>query len=264
MMTINEILSSFNECRGCFPAAALASALAQQDTVTPVLLSVLEKTISQPKDVFDYQMDYLFAVYVLSKLRETKAFPLILRLAELPGKLPEKLLGDCITEGLARFIVSTFNGDLDRIKQLIENKQVNGSSRNSGLRSLLGLVALHRYQREELIEYLRRLFHSSLAGDQTFVTTLINVSCDLYPEELLPEINEAFAKDKVDTWSVDKKWVNQVLLQGKEDCLAMYVYDNCFHAPIDDIQDDMGWMAIFDKCLDKSHFLEYESLNKSG
>lgn len=259
MITIDDILSSFNDCKGSFPTAALASALSQQEALTPVLLSILEKTISRPQDVSPYQMDYLFALYLLSKFRETKAFPLVLRLAELPGEFPEELLGDCITEGLARFIVSTFDGDLDRIKQLIENAQANEWSRNSGLYSLLGLVALHHLPREDLIDYLRTLFRSPLTDDEAFATSLVNVSCDLYPEELLPEINEAFAEDKVDTRSVDKKWVNQVLSKGKDACLARYVYDDCFHAPIDDIQESMGWMAIFER-TDKPPFCEPEDL----
>ena len=260
MMTIDAILSAFNDCKGYFPAAALADALAQQKALTPVLLAILEKTVSQPEEVSDVQMDYLFTVYLLAKFRETSAFPLILGLAELPGQLPERLLGDSITEGLARFIVSTFNGDIDRIKQLIENEQADRWARNSGLRSLLGLVAKDQYPREELVDYLRSLFHSPLAENEAFATNLVNISCDLYPEELLPEINEAFAKDKVDTWSVDKKWVNQALSQGKEACLERYVYGNCFHASIDNIQEDMEWMAIFDEHVDKSVSLDYEGL----
>lgn len=247
MMTIDEILFAFNDPQGRFPTEALINALAQQEVLTPKLLSILEKTVSQPADVPLEKMDHIVALYLLSKFREIKAFPLILRLAELPEEVLDELLDDCLTEGLPRFIVSTFNGDVDRIKQMIESEQLNRWSRDGGLRSLLGLVVLKHLQREELIDYLRRLFHSPLANDEMFVASLVNASCDLYPEELLPEINEVFVKDKVDTLFVDKKDVEHALQQEKDIWLSKRIYEEHGHAPIDDVEKDMDWMRVFHK-----------------
>lgn len=245
MMPIEEILYRFNHCEGYFPTEALIAALAQQRELIPHLLMRLEQVISQPEQVQNDQMDYIFALYLLSKFRETKAYPLILSLAALPGETPEDLLGDCITEALARFIVSTFNGDITAIKHLIENENANMWSRNAGFKSLVGLVALNQLQREELIEYLRALFYSPLSNSEEFVTELISTAVDLYPEELLPEIDQAFEAGKVDTWVVNKKWIERVLAQGKAQCLLDYVYKDHFHLPIDDVEEAMGWMQGF-------------------
>lgn|SRR3990167_7126079 len=243
-LSIEEILHNLNHFESPLTDILIAST-EQKEALTPHLLKILEQTISYPEQVDANQMDYILGLYLLSKFRETKAYPLVIALASLPDGIPEVLLGDYITEALARFIVSTFNGDIQAIKNLIENEKANIWSRNEGLKSLVGLVALDQFKREELIDYLRNLFHSPLSQGEEFVTHLVNRAADLYPEELLPEINQAFKENKVDTYSVDQKWINRVLAQGKEQCLLTFVYKNQFHLPIDDIEEDTKWMQGF-------------------
>lgn len=190
-------------------------------------------------------MDYLFAIYMVSKFREQKAFPLILEIAALPDEWPEELLGDCITEALARFIVSTFNGDLAAIQRFIENPKHNHWARQATLNSLLGLVATGRLSRETVVAYLRTLFNSPLADDEMFATDLVNTASDLYPEELLSEIELAFDQGKIDTQTITKKWIRDRLQQGKKACLEKFVYSYSFHLPIDDVEKEMKWMGAF-------------------
>lgn len=253
MMTTEEILSAFNDCEKGFPTEAVASALEQTAAITPLLLAILENVVNHPETVNYNQMDYIFALYLLAKFRETQALPWIISLAALPGDLPEKLLGDCITESLARFIVSTCEGDITNIIQLIENTQANLWSRNAALHSLVGLVAVNRVERDTLIHYLRGWFHAPLAQDKDFVTSLVNVASDLYPEELLPEINHAFDKGQVDLEFVNQKWIQRILAQGKEVCLATRVYKNRHHLPIEEVEEEMNWMAAFQQNFTARH-----------
>lgn len=243
-MQLNEILNHFNNPKGQFPKEALKSALNQQEIITPYLLNILKNIIAYHDSIKMGQMDYIFSLYVLSKFREKEAFPYIIAIASLPGELPEYLLSECITEALARFIVSTFNGDLFSIKALIENPELNKWSRKAALYSLVGLFAIDKLKREELIDYLRFLFNSPLADDEEFTTRLVNVASDIYPEELMDEINQAFNKNKVDIHHVDKKWIAKTIGKGKEECLLRYVYNNNFHLPIDDVEEDMSWIAF--------------------
>lgn len=241
-MEIEEILNCFNHPNGRFPTEALNAAQEKQEQIMPRLLSIVEDVVSNYRNVSADQMDYIFALYLLSKFREKRAFPHILALASLPEEWPEELLGDCITEALASFIVSTFNGDLSSIKKLIEDETLNEWSRNAGLNSLLGLVALEKLQRENLIDYLRFLFHSPLPDNEEFVTYLVNTASDLYPEELMDESNKAFDKDKFDTFCINKKWITRVLEQGKQKSLSDNVYNDHFHLPIDDVEKKcLGW-----------------------
>jgi hypothetical protein len=231
----------------------------QQETITPYLLSILKDTISNFEAVDNYQMNYIFSLYILSKFREKEAFPYVLALASLPDEWPEELLGDCITEALARFMVSTFNDNLVAIKKLIENPNLNEWSRNAALKSLLGLVALDKFKRDELIDYIRTLFYSSLADDEAFVTRLVETASDIYPEELMEEINKVFEEDKIDTFCIDKARINRMLAMGKEECLNRQVYNDHFHLPIDDVEQEMRWMSAFSKKPSRSLKKEQDS-----
>ena len=253
-MQIDEILNHFNQPKGQFPKEALNAALNQQEEITPHLLAILNNTLEHPYQVKPSQMDYIFSLYILSKFREQKAFPSILAFASLPSELLEELLGDCLTEGLARFIVSTFNGDFLAIKAVIENPKINRWCRNAALNSLIGLVAMDKMKRDQLIDYLRSLFQSKLAEDETFTTSLVNTASDIYPEELLDEINLAFDKKKVDLGVVNRKWIAQTLKKGKESCLSEYVYNDCNHQPINDVEDSIGWMGVFQEPHPVSYF----------
>ena len=244
-MEIKEILSQFNHLTNGFPREAVAAAIMQQEAITPFLLDILQNIITNYKSVEPYQMDYIFALYLLAKFHEKKAFHSVIALASLPREWPEVLLGDCITEDLPCFIFSTFNGDIEPIKVLIENPVANEWSRNAALRSLLGLIAAQQLSREEVIDYLRYLFHSPLIDDKGFATSLVNTVSDLYPEELLPEINTVFKQEKVDICSIDKEWVDNVLAEGKELCLAKNIYKDSACLPIDDVERAMSWMSIF-------------------
>ena len=241
-MHIEDILNHFHDPRDGFPKEAVNSALEQQEVITPYLLSILKDTISNYEDLDENQMDYIFSLYILSQFKEKEAFYYVLELASLPDEWPDEILGDCITEALPRFIVSTFNDDLEALKKLIENPYLHECSRNSALKSLVGLIALDKLSRDELINYIRTLFHSPLAEDENFVTCLVETASAIYPEELMEEINKAFKEDKIETWFIDKAWVKSMLTLGKEKCLSKYVYNDHFHLPIDNVEQDMSWM----------------------
>lgn len=260
LMGVTDILNQLNHCHGHFPTEAVNAALAQPAIMTPYLLDCLKNTLAHYQAVEPDQMDYIFALYLLAKFREPQAFPLILAFALLPNEWPEELLGDCITEALARFMVSTYNGDLPALKALIENPEANVWSRIAALRSLLGLMALQHITREDVIDYCRSLFQSPLADNKPFTTLLVNVAADLYPEELLTEIEQAFQHDKVDLRSIDLAWIKQVLAKGKTACLADRVYNNSFHLPIETVEKDMSWMRIFDSAQEQTDLSNWQWL----
>lgn len=245
-MNIDNILASFNDVTSGFPSEAIDSALAQQEEITPQLLALLEYTILNYKKVTEDQMDYIFAIYILSKFREEKAFPLIVQLASLPEEWSVEIFGDCLTEALPRFFVSTFNEDLFLLKNLIENTSVNEWSRASALKSLLGLVVSDKMERDELISYFRSLFNSTLIDEPVFTANLIEAATDLYPDELFLEIDLAYDNDKVDTSIIDIETVIDVLDAGKEESIENNMYQNVYLSPIDNIEEDMAWMEIFD------------------
>jgi|688.fasta_scaffold211929_2 hypothetical protein len=245
-MEIQEILKEIKFFKQDFPYEAAYSAELQKEEITPHLLNILQSTVANYENISDNQVDYLFALFLLSKFKEQKAFPLTIQLASLPGVWPEKLLGDFITESLTSFFVSTFNGDFDLIKQLIENQHANEWSRLAALKTFLGLFALNRITREAIIDYLKKLFHSPLAQEESFMTALVSTASDIYPEELLPEIEQAFEQDRVDYSLIDEDWVKDSLNMGKEKCLQEYIYNDKHFQPVNhDVTENLSELTGF-------------------
>ena len=123
--------------------AAVEAAVARREEVTPELLRILEETIDRAAEIAaegDY-MAHLYAMFLLAQFRETRAYPLVVRLASLPGDLLDSLCGDFITESLGQVLASVCGGDLAGIQSLIENESadqwVRGAALHSGLVSRL-------------------------------------------------------------------------------------------------------------------------------
>ena len=102
-----EILRRFERYTGKFERAAVEAAVARQEEITPELLRSLEDTVdraAQPNADGGY-MARLYAMFLLAQFSETRAYPLVVRFASLPGDLLDSLCGDFITEDLGRISV---------------------------------------------------------------------------------------------------------------------------------------------------------------
>jgi hypothetical protein len=187
-----------------FPRDAVLNAISNQEASTPILLGYLEDAIENIDTLDPSAMGYFFALFILSQFREKQAFPLIIKLIKLPDEQQDMLLGDSQTESLQQFIGSTFNGDLDAIKSVIEDKSINVYTRLGAMQSLLVLLNENLIE-ESLIEtYTHHLFEILLtAKDHVGMTALVNFWCDYDPSNFIEQIKVAF-----DNQLVDEDWVD--------------------------------------------------------
>src|SRR5712692_2289318 len=164
MMEIPEILRQFERATGRFARAAVEAAVARREEVTPELLRILQETVDRAAEI-DAEGDYmahLYAMFLLAQFRETRAYPLVVRFASLPGDLLDSLCGDFITQDLGRVLASVCGGELDGIQSLIENEDTDEWVRSSALSSLVTLVAAGQKSREEIVSYFGQLFRARL------------------------------------------------------------------------------------------------------
>jgi Protein of unknown function (DUF1186) len=105
--------------------------------------------------------------------------------------------GDLATEDLGRILASVCDGNIELIKQLIENRQANDYVRSSALSSLIILVLQGRLptvgyanDREVVIKYFEELFSTRLEREYSFVwTKLVMKSAMLAPLRLKQQID---------------------------------------------------------------------------
>jgi len=246
-MEITEILHRLERVTGRFERAAVEAAVARRDEITPELLRILEDTVERAAEL-DAEGDYmahLYAMFLLAQFRETRAYPLVVRFASLPGDLLDSLCGDFITEELGNVLASVCGGDLAGIRSLIENEATDEWVRGAALDGLVTLVAAGQKSRDEIVSYFASLFRGKLARQWSHVwDSLVSCSSDLHPEELLDDIKQAFEDELVDSNFIRFSNVKRELAEGKDRVLARLA-DDPHRGLIEDTVAEMEWWDCF-------------------
>jgi hypothetical protein len=246
-METAEILHQFERYTGKFERAAVEVAVARREEVTPQLLRILEDTVDRAAqlDAEGGYMAHLYAMFLLAQFRETRAYPLVVRFASLSGDLLDSLCGDFITEDLGQILASVCGGELAGIHSLIENEGNDEWIRGAALSSLVTLVAAGEKSRDEIVSYFAGLFRGKLVRRWSHVwDTLVSYSSDLYPEELLDDIEHAYEEGLVDPGYIGFDDVKRDLAMGKDRILARLA-DNPHRRLVEDTVAEMGWWACF-------------------
>jgi hypothetical protein len=242
-----EILHRFERSTGKFARTAVEAAVAQREEITPELLRILEDAVDRAAQI-DAEGDYmahLYAMFLLAQFRETRAYPLVLRFASLPGDLLDSLCGDFITEDLGQVLASVCGGELAGIQSLIEDEAIDQWVRGAALSSLVTLVAAGQKRRDEIVSYFAGLYRGKLARKWSHVwDTLVSYSSDLYPAELLGDIERAYDEGLVDPGYIGFDDVQRDLALGKDRMLTRLA-DNPHRRLVEDTVAEMGWWACF-------------------
>ena len=246
-METAEILHQFERATGKFPRAAVEAAVTRREEITPELLRVLEETVERAEQL-DAEGDYmahLYAMFLLAQFRETRAYPLVVRFASLPGDVVDSLCGDFITEDLGRILASVCGGDLGGIQSLIENEAIDQWVRGAALSSLVTLVAAGQKSRDEIILYFAGLFRGRLLRHWSHAwDALVSCASDLYAGELLDDIERAYQEGLVDPRFIGFDDVKRDIAMGKDRVLARLA-ENSSCRLVEDTVKEMGWWACF-------------------
>ncbi|MCW5318807.1 DUF1186 domain-containing protein [Nostoc sp. KVJ3] len=101
--------------------------------------NTLENFSNNPSELLD-KNDYIlhiYALYLLAQFSEALAYPLIVKSFSAPGDISMDVTGDIVTEDLGRIFASVSHGNIEPLKQLISNQQINEYVRSAALEALL-------------------------------------------------------------------------------------------------------------------------------
>lgn len=227
-----------------FPRETILELIKHKTESTPILIKLIKARIDNLEYETTESSDYLYAFYILSQFKETQAHPYITKFAQLPANVLEKLYDqyECfIGEGFTKWLVSTYNGNPQHIKQIIENEAAYTWSRDAALNALATLAALNEIPRPEVIEYFRNLMHSNFIKDYEFATWLASAANDMYPEELYEDIKILFEKNLLDFDFFDLGFIDETLKMEKEKCIQEYALTK-FNTPVVDVIKELAWM----------------------
>jgi hypothetical protein len=249
-MTLEEFMDQIRHIDQEFPEKAIKWAIRYPETVTPALLNILNATLENYACLEKNNFMHVPALFLLAQFRETKAFPLIMQIASLPGDWPDKILDNAITESLHKIIASVYNNDLAAIQQIIENPNLCIWSRDAAIRSLLVLVKEKTLERESVIQYFQTLFNlEAFTHHLNAMTSLVNAAHDLYPAELYDSIKFAFKNNQVDKSWKNLQEINSTLSLPKNNALKKYLFNNMDYTliinAIEEIAEELDWRKFF-------------------
>ena len=244
-MDIDELFARLDdEQAGSFPEDLVAEVIARREEVTPRLLGILEDIDRNPQPWLadGDRMLHIWAFYLLALFRETRAYPLLARIFSRPGEFGYELAGDVLTQDLGRILASVSGGDVSEMKDLIENEQANEYVRSLAMDGMVSLVNTGQRTRDEVMAYFLELFHKLERKPGVQWDGLANACTDLWPQEALQELEQAYKAGLVDPFSIAWKDVEDALALGQQGAMRQA----CNREPlITDLAKDMGWMQCF-------------------
>jgi len=245
-MDLEAIEQALSYYTGTLPEDALRSAVSQRETVTPLLLSSLQKIADNPER-FANEDDYIlpvFALFLLAEFREHKAYLIVVSIFTTNDEDFIDAFGDFVTEDLQRVLASICTDDLEPIKRVIESPSINQYVRSEFLRSLVNLYFQKKISREYIVEYFLYLFNEGLEKDDNFLwTSLVSCCCDIYPEEFLEKIKNCFDQQLVDLMVIEYEEVLECIDHGKDNVL--FEHATAYGGPVSDTVSILQKWAYF-------------------
>lgn len=158
-MTLDDAVAALAAAGNILPREAMQWCLDHWDEASPGLVRMLDE-YATGADRSDRAADALFfALHLIGEKREAKALPALCLLLHDPDAA-ERVLDEAITETLRGILISLFDGDVPRLKALVEDEGTDDFIRDASLSTLAYVTGLGRIPAAEMAEYLGRLLET--------------------------------------------------------------------------------------------------------
>jgi hypothetical protein len=194
------------------PREALESADGHRSVLVETLLRAIDRGLENPSGASPEEATlFCYALYLLAKWREPRAYPYVVRWLSLPGEAPFEIAGDVVTEDGGRILAAVCDGDLEPIKALVVDRNANEYGRSAGVTALGLLAAWAEVPRESILTVLLWLAQEGLEREPSQVwDSLAASSADIEAVEVFPHLRRAYADGLVDPQSVRPQELDEV------------------------------------------------------
>ena len=213
------VMRELGTARRKLPVAAIKEVREHRDIFVPLLMQSLERAILRVRDGGESEEDAsFFAVFLLTELGVTDAFPILLEALRLPDEGPFELFGDGVHELVAPILALFSGGNTDEIGEIVQDSNVNMYVRWSAAKAYKYLVRDELISRSVAIDALHRHFQESVENeDHDMLAPLACELGDLAAETTLETIRSAYQHKLVDESIVDLAFIeSQIAGAGEE------------------------------------------------
>ncbi len=246
-MDVEAAIHAFASAGHDLPRGAMRWVLDNWDEAAPGLLGVLERFVDGTDRSEEAANALFFILHLAGERRETRAFAPLCRLAK-DAEAIEAVLGDGVTTTLKGILLSTYDGDLDTLKGVIEAAEADEYVRTGALEVLAYLAATGRVSREEAEAYLLRLYDRLRPQHESFVWYGWTLAVALLGLEAMSGVvRQAFARGLIDPMVTNYDLFREDLGRTLADPERMAGFRHDRIAPLEDAIGELsGWYAFSD------------------
>lgn len=211
---MNKLLEKIKYANGKFPKEQIRQIINRKEEFIPELIEILKSAKNNYNEILEKPNYFLhiYAGYLLAQFNEEQSFPLIMDLISLPNEIIFQIFGDVITEDLHRILASICKGNVEPVKELLENENINEYVRVAAIKTFSVLWVEGIISKDEIINYYRSLFKGKLKRESSVVWgSLVSNCCEVCPDELYEEIKEAYNDNLIETFYISLKEVEKNL-----------------------------------------------------
>ena len=265
MTNLNNAVEVFEQMRSISapPSEEVFKAAEEmKDDLMPLLLDEVTVFADRPDTVSHFGTDYIrhvVSLFMLAYFRNKQAYPVIIKLISHPGEKVIQLTGEVFTEALARILASVYDGDIQPIKSVVENKDISPWMRSAALDSMMVLWKLDVLSRDEVIDYLRELMTGKLEPVPGYVwDTIALIAYDLHPSGIEELLSKAIEEKLIAPMVLNKQSLKQCLNENINDVIKNkeMIVDGYIKEPIKELT---WWLYPNEEALDKG--MEYAQLS---
>ena len=262
-MSPEDVLIELAKDRNTHPVDALESADAHRGLLIPPLLQVLERCVTSPDTASDEEAQlFCYALYLMAKWGETRAYQLVIRWLSLADATSTRLSGDVSTQDGARILAAVCDGDLEPIKRLVLNRDADEFSRSVAVAALALLAVWAEVPRDTILDYFAWLAREGLERQTSYVWGALAVeSADIEALAVFPDLRRAYDEGLIDPQVIGRSELDEVEASRRGDHFER-MKDR--HPPIDDVARATSWWARFGKRVPNQRAKELAALAAAG
>ena len=179
-----------------FPKAAMTEARARSEEMVPIFVDMIShlarQSISEMKD--SDLMTFIPIFHMLGEWQEPRAYRPLVQMLARPTNVIDHLLGDALTETSFRVIAGTFDGDLQPLFDVIENKKADEFARTALMNALVLIAQLHPTQRPVIEDYFRTFRQRCPKASSDVLTGWTDAVANLGLEDMSETVRVVFDK----------------------------------------------------------------------
>jgi len=249
---IEEYLEELASARS-LPDLAVAVCLLRFPEAAPALRAVLERAADGAALDEDEENLLFRGLHILGGHRDPRAFKPLLRLLQRPPDEVRGLLGDAITETLARIVVGVFDGDANALLAAIADRELDEYVREALLGAATFLTWEGRIERAQMARFLERFYEERLAEDEDFawIGWLESVA-RLGLDSIAPMVERAWHEGRMPYGILEPKDFAADLARAMQAPDDIERFEDAGLGYIEDVLDSLAWTRHADD-LEEDH-----------